>query len=306
MAEFNHCIAITLSVLFLLFVLGTFITVDNQDIPKQDIAKYTGYPSWHPPVDGLNGSRGNDEPFVGLLFYATIVMVSSFEFNKALGVYCLVTAFTNVILFWADIGKIWAAFGLIHNALEIIILVNMHYGGRIKSNTFIGFFLLYVSITAGISLFATWPYDALWFKMQGLCMDWALVIQFTRTYFNTKKHIKNESEVNPLIRDDDNDERGERNDVVYNSENGVIAHHPYQILLLIVASGFHIFAFGFTYTITYPAYAWFVYLDTQTITVLPRKVIYLPDTTRWKIVVVTICSIALSFLTTRLGLPSIG
>ncbi|CAG8498737.1 1301_t:CDS:2 [Diversispora eburnea] len=236
----NHCLAITLSVFFLLFVLGTFITVDNRDIPEQDIVKFTRYPSWHPPVDGLNG-RGYDEPIVGLSFYAAVAMVPTFEFNKTLGFYCLVTAFTNLISFWLDIGKIWAAFGLMHNALEILILVNMHYGGRIKSSTFIGFFLLYISITAGMSLFATWPYDALWFKMQGLCLDWALVIQFTRTYFNTKKHIKNDSDVNSLIRDDDNEERGERRNVFYNPENDVIVHHPYQILLLIVASGFHIF-----------------------------------------------------------------
>ncbi|RHZ79172.1 hypothetical protein Glove_151g76 [Diversispora epigaea] len=343
----NHCIAITLAILCLLIVLGSFVTVDQQDIPEQDKSKHTGYPVWTPPLEGFIG-RDNDEKAFAMSLFACIMMsisgyyiikwtrnnnnkrkttffilnddktVPTFEFDVNLGFYCFVTAFASVVSLWIDLGKLWVPLGILHNALEFLILVNMHCGGRITSSVFLGILLLYVVLSTGITIFLPWPYDALWFKMQGLCLDWALPIQFIRTYFNTKKHIKNDSGVNPLIRDDDDDERGEINDAVYNSNNDVIVHHPYQILLLILASASHIignvtntiwvyeiratYAFIVSYAITYPAYAYFVYLDTQAISVLPRKVIHLPDTTCWKVVLVTIFSIALSFLTIRLGL----
>ncbi|RHZ82996.1 hypothetical protein Glove_101g42 [Diversispora epigaea] len=357
MGELNHCIAITLAILFLLIVLSTFITVGDPEVPEQDISKITGYPVWHPPIDGMNG-KGNDEQSATVILYSAIMMslsgffvmkwtynsrdnyynnkrkvtffvlnddktVPTFDFDVTLGVYCLVTTLTGLMFLWVDVGKIWVSFGALHNAVELIILFSMHYGGRITSNKFVGILVLYILLSAGLSIFLSWPYDAVWFKMQGLCLDWALLIQFTRTYFNTKKHIENDSGVNPLIRDDDDDdnergERSERSDVGYNLNNDVIVHHPYQILLLIFASGFHIFGnvfstiwiydlssyelFSFTYAISFPAYAYFVYLDTQAITVLPRKVIHLPDTARWKVISVTICSIALSLLAIRLGL----
>ncbi|RHZ48703.1 hypothetical protein Glove_543g89 [Diversispora epigaea] len=347
-----HCIATTLAILCLLIVLCTFVTIDNNDVPEQDISKRTGYPVWHPPIGGMNG-RGNDEKFVAVILFSSVMMISSgyfimkwacnnsynkrkitffvsdddktvstHGFNVILGLNCLVTALTSIMFLWLDVGKAFSSFGIAHNAIELIILVNMHYGGRITSSTFVGTLSLYVLLSTGLCIFLTWPYDALWFKMQGLCIDWALLIQFTRTYFNTRKHIKNDSGVDPLIRDEDeDDERGERSDVVYNSNNDVIVHQPYQILLLIVALVFHLIGnvvstiwiyelrsyeiFSFTYAISYPFYAYYVYLDTQAISVLPRKVIHLPDTTHWKIVLVTIFSMTLSFLTIRLGLPSI-
>ncbi|RHZ79163.1 hypothetical protein Glove_151g79 [Diversispora epigaea] len=351
MSQLNHCIVITLSILFFLIVLGSFVTVDLQDIPEQDKSKHTGYPVWTPPIDGVNG-RGNDEKSIAAGLFGCVMMsisgyyiikwtrnnnnkrkitffvlnddktVPTIEFDVILGVYCLVTTFVSLLYNWINLGKLWMAFGIFHNVLEFIILVNMHYGGRIISSVFLGILSLYVVISTGLSIFLPWPHDALWFKMQGLCLDWALVIQFTRTYFNTKKHIKNDFGVNPLIRDDDDNETGEGSDVVYNSKNDVIFHPPYQVLLLVAASGFHIFGnvistiwihdirafytFLLTYALAYPAYAYFVYLDTQAITVLPRKVIHLPDTTRWKVVVVTIFSIALSFLSIRFALPSVG
>ncbi|RHZ79127.1 hypothetical protein Glove_151g83 [Diversispora epigaea] len=350
----NNCIAITLVTLCLLILLGSFFIVDFQNVPEQDKSKYTGYPIWSPPIDGFNG-RGNDEIPVALGLFSSIMMsisgyfilkwtynnnnntynkrkptffvlnddktVSTFEFNVNLGVYCLLTAFASIMFLWTNIGKLWVSSGILHNALEFVILVNMHYGGRITSSSFMGILSLYVLISAGISFFLDWPNDALWFRMQGLCSDWALVIQFTRTYFNTKNHIKNDLGVNPLIRDDDDNERGEGSDVVHNSDNDIIVHHPYQILLLIVASGFHIFGnsvvtvmsyeirayevFIFSYAIAYPAYAYYVYLDTHAITVLPRKVIHLPDTTRGKVVFVTLLSITLSLFTIRLALPNV-
>jgi hypothetical protein len=57
MGELNHCMAITLAILCLLIVLSTFVTVDTQIVPGQDISKYTGYPIWLPPIEGMNGSK---------------------------------------------------------------------------------------------------------------------------------------------------------------------------------------------------------------------------------------------------------
>ncbi|CAG8487788.1 10737_t:CDS:2 [Diversispora eburnea] len=303
----GHCVAITFALLFLLIVLGSYVTVDNQEIPEHDFSKFTGYPTWHPPIDGMNG-KGNDEQSATTILFSAVMMIISgylimkwtsrsqnnynkrkmtffilnddktvptFGFDALLGVYSLVTALTGIMFLWVDVGKIWAPFGALHNAVELVILVNMHYGGRIISNTFLGILSLYIMLNTGLSIFLTWPYDALWFKTQGLCLDWSLVIQFTRTYLNTKKHIKND------------------------------AASVFHIFGNIVSTIWIYDASSFTYAISFPVYAYFVYLDTQAITVLPRKVIHLPDTNHWKVAVVTILSLTLAFLTTRLGLPSI-
>jgi hypothetical protein len=93
--------------------------------------------------------------------------VPTFGFDAILGVYCLVTALSNTMILWIGVGKVWVSFGIAHNAVELILLVTMHYGGRITSSTFLGYLSLYVLFSGGLSIFLTFPNDALWFKMQG-------------------------------------------------------------------------------------------------------------------------------------------
>ncbi|RGB27067.1 hypothetical protein C1646_719555 [Rhizophagus diaphanus] len=60
--------------------------------------------------------------------------------------------------------------------------------------------------------------------------------------------------------------------------------------------------FTFTYCITYPLYAYFVYLDTHTVAIPPaQKYIILPDNSTPKVILVTLSSIFLSLLTVKMG-----
>lgn len=56
MIKIGHCLIITFAILLLVVVLGSFVIVDYQ-VPEQDIAKYTRYPTWHPPIEGMNGRK---------------------------------------------------------------------------------------------------------------------------------------------------------------------------------------------------------------------------------------------------------
>ncbi|CAG8803082.1 4332_t:CDS:2, partial [Cetraspora pellucida] len=56
-----------------------------------------------------------------------------------------------------------------------------------------------------------------------------------------------------------------------------------------------------TYGITYPAYLFYVYIDTHNISIYPQKIIYLPSTPGWKKFIIATLSICCSLLTVRLG-----
>jgi len=237
--------------------------------------------------------------------------------------YCLVTSLTGFLYYLIDVGKIWSTIGVLHNANEIIILVALHQGGRITSNSFIAWLTFYVLFAGALSIFLEWPFDALWFKVQGLCSDYALVIQFTRIYFNTRKEYGDESHQRLFDPERPRRDNTSEESVVSESEQindrTVGYFHPNYTLLLILASSFHVIGnlvttiwiykfysyviFSFTYCITYPLYAYFVYLDTHTVAIPPaQKYILLPDTSILKVILVNLSSIFLSLLTARVGI----
>lgn len=93
--------------------------------------------------------------------------VPTTEFDVALGTYTLVTALSAIAYIWLELGKLLAVIAILHNSSELVLLVIMHYGGRITSNKFHGILILYTVAMAGMSTFLNWPFDALWFKLQG-------------------------------------------------------------------------------------------------------------------------------------------
>ncbi|CAG8580702.1 13805_t:CDS:2 [Dentiscutata erythropus] len=249
------CFAIPLSLLALLLVLLSFVGV-NPVVPKQTL---TGLP--------------------------VTTSFPTIAFDRALAIYIGLTTLAGFALFLFSAGKIWVAVGVFHNAAEFVMLVLLGSGGRIKCSAFwpiVGFYISFISITCILFKF---PYDALWFKGQGLCFDWALIIEFTRIYLTTKHELRHDS-FHPKI------------------------YHPNQLLLLIIGSVFHVLGnIVFTvltnsfygYCAAFPAYTYYIYLDFYVPSIYPQKRIYLPETPSWKVAVISIFSIALSLLTIRLG-----
>ncbi|CAG8539348.1 5689_t:CDS:2 [Acaulospora colombiana] len=303
------CLIVTISVAALLVVLVSFSTADVGKSLQQAISPHSGYPVWHPPIEDFDPQLYDTAIFFNLISevlstYFIFKWVTSSEkkhatyfvlddtrtattdkFNYLLGAYCLFTSINAV-------------------------------GGRLTSNTSVGWLGFYVFLVSALCLLLKWPYDAAWFKMQGLCSDFALFAQFVRMYVTTKRHLRDgHSERRPLNNNVDAAETAV--ELHHPPENSGIVH-PYQILFLVVASFFHILGnilineffipfsisyllFFLTYSITYPTYAYFVYLTYNSPSIHQNKLIYLPDTAGWKVATVTISAITLSLLTMRLA-----
>ena len=74
----------------------------------------------------------------------------------------------------------------------------------------------------------------------GLCMDFALTIEFVRIYIATKEHIREAGrDTLPLTDDDVNNDNGD--DALHKQFiRPATINHPNQLLLLIAASGVHV------------------------------------------------------------------
>jgi hypothetical protein len=84
-----------------------------------------------------------------------------------LAVFILITWAAAVMYFVVDVGKLWSVLGLAHNMLELAILVLLCQGGRIRSNGFFSGIGIYFFVAAMLNIGLDWPYDGIWFKVQG-------------------------------------------------------------------------------------------------------------------------------------------
>ncbi|CAG8620978.1 16858_t:CDS:2, partial [Dentiscutata heterogama] len=281
----GYCLAVALSLLALALVLASFVGV-NPEVPEQVPYRFTGYPTWLPKLKGYDPNQLD----ATLLFNQILLLVSSYfglkwafnpptnrklitrfystsdrdaasipttDFDRVLAMYIVLTLLCGLTIFIAGVGKIWVAVGVLHNAAEFAILVMLGSG-------------------------------------QGLCFDWALIIEFTRIYVTTLRELRlqHRDNLEELVEPEDDDPFS------HHRSYHAILSHPHQILLLIIGAVFHIagniaftvfrfsfyalLAFFFSYCVTYPAYAYYIYLDLHVTSNHPQKRIYLPENPWWK------------------------
>lgn len=336
MMKISSCFAVFLSLLALVLVLLSFVGI-NPEVPEQTPYRFTGYLSWLPKLEGYDGNMLD----AATLFNIITMLLSSYyalkwaynpptnpqlitrfysagdrdatssptiDFDRVLAIYIVTTLLAGAALYFVGAGKIWVAIGVFHNASEFIILVMLGSGGRIKSSTFWPILVFYIFLISITCILFKFPYDALWFKGQGLCFDWALIIEFTRIYLTTLHELKhggaNNDNLNELIENEDGSSH-------HKSFHPTILH-PQQLLLLIFGSIFHVLgnfvftvfihsfyaylAFSFSYCFAFTFYTYYIYLDLHVSSIYPQKRIYLPETPSWKVAVISIFSIALSLL----------
>ncbi|CAG8578564.1 5851_t:CDS:2 [Gigaspora rosea] len=336
MTKLNPYFFVFLSLLVLVLVLRSFSGFDLS-IPEQAPYRFTGYLMWFPELKGYDGNKFD----TALLFNQVVLIFSSYfaikwtynpptkrslitrfysagdsvamsvpttDFNRAIAIYIVMTLLAGLTIFFAGVGKIWATVGVLHNASEFLILLILGSGGKFNLPVFWPIIaIFYISFITITCILLKFPYDALWFKSQGLCFDWALIIEFTRIYLTTLHELKNGG-----ANRDNLGELVEKEDKA-NIHHDAIVHYPHHLLLLVVGSVFHalgnlnlvftIYKFSFNaYWITYPAYAYYTYVDLHVSSIYPQKRIYLPETPYWKVAVISISSITLSLLTIRLGI----
>jgi hypothetical protein len=331
---------ITVSVLLLILLFSSGGDVGKIHIP-QDNGTHTGLPVWHPPMEGYDYQKVQ----ATVIFSAIIMTVgaylsfkwtsdvskefktyfvdgenktSTIEFDRLLGWYSAVTAITGIVNFMVDVGKLWVTVGVLHNAIEITILFTLHQGGSIKSASTPAWILSYIMLAASLSFFLDWPFDALWFKMQGLVIDYVLFIQFTRMYLDTRKGFGDETQRLVDVESTRRDHFSGESDRPEPYKKPIGYFNPSYILLLVFASFAHIFGniyvtillydihafllFVFSYCITFPLYNYFVYLDTHTVSSPPaQKHIVLPDSSKLSVIFVVLLSLFLSGLTGKIS-----
>jgi len=232
------------------------------------------------------------------------------------GWYTIATFITVGGYFFVDIGKLWVPTGALHNLVEVAILLTLLFEGHVQNfRYFYSLLFNYVLLAVFITLILPWPIDALFFKLQGLIIDFALVIQFSRLYNVNKKA----EYLTPGPR------RGETAGLLSNNElepgNGVVEEdvvpdehrsETQNIRILIYASVIHLigniiatlfvdtfwpfFFFQFTYGVTFPLYGFYVFRQPA----VPKQLAYYKSTWTSEILV-GLLSTFLSFLTVALA-----
>ncbi|CAB4416806.1 unnamed protein product [Rhizophagus irregularis] len=329
---------ITVSVLFLILLISSGGDAGRIHIP-QDNGTHTGLPVWHPPMEGFDYQKVQatiifsaimmtigahlsfkwtskvSKEFITYFVDGEANRTPTIEFDRLLGWYSAITSITGIVNFMVDVGKLWVTVGVLHNAVEVTILYTLHQGGKIKSTTIPAWILSYIMLAASLSFFLDWPFDALWFKMQGLVIDYVLFIQFTRMYFDTHKGFGDETQRLVDVESTSRDHSSVESDI---NDKPVGYFRPRYILLLVFASFFHIFGnvyvtillysshayllFVFSYCITFPLYTYFVYLDTHTVSISPaQKHIVLPDSSKLSVIFVILLALFLSALTGKIS-----
>ncbi|CAG8712264.1 20164_t:CDS:2 [Cetraspora pellucida] len=237
-------IAVVTSFLALTVVLLSFIGLEKFELPIAANSTLTGYPTWHPDVPAY------------------------------------------LIL---DVGKLWSPIGLLYNVAEISLLACIHYGGKITAIKYWAWVLRYVVIV-----------------IIGQSIQVALVITFFRLYFTTRRKLHEHESSLPINIERENPEPSDPpEDAIPHEPSSEyplplsFLPQPKQIVTLIVASSVHLFGdsifviflnhpnayllSALSYALSYGIFAYYIWLDTHCYRILPRKRIYAPETSTWKL-----------------------
>ncbi|GJJ73522.1 hypothetical protein EMPS_05880 [Entomortierella parvispora] len=201
------------SVATLALLLASFVGVDFSHPPPQHISPVTGFPTWHQDYvhetrevtfsftllallfstgaafAAHRSVRNPSRSLTGFVTLQTGIENASTQINQFILIYIDATWIAIIAYMFLDVGKIWAVVGALHNLLEVALLILLQSGGRVNSMSFGLYMFLYVCVTILLSVYLQWPLDAVFFRWQGLCSDFGLIVVFVRTYFSTKKQL---------------------------------------------------------------------------------------------------------------------
>ncbi|KAF9916233.1 hypothetical protein BX616_004282 [Lobosporangium transversale] len=198
-----------------LVTLGfSFVGVKMNDPPEQSRSPLTGFPTWHGTIPNEDkevnyafvlaallftvgasylSHRATKSPSRSLTGFVTLSTgneESSVQVNELIQYYIDATTISVVGYIFFDVGKIWAVVGVLHNLLEVALLLTFLQGGRVTKVSFGLYLFVYVCLVILFSVYLDWPKDAIFFRWQGLCSDFGLVIMFVRIFISTKKQLE--------------------------------------------------------------------------------------------------------------------
>ncbi|CAG8636839.1 13885_t:CDS:2, partial [Ambispora leptoticha] len=232
--------------------------------PVQEISPITGFPTWREHIKGFD-FQTNETPvlyalivdfILGLsalywtLFYKQPKSTVSFFhhdsetapatlFNTIIAIYILVTSWAPLASLIVDLSKLWVPVGVFHNAAELMFLWLLFTGGKVASNFYFPAIGIYMITVVATCMYAPWPYDAVFFKAQGLVLDFMIIIVFTQIILETRSRFKEDAESHTPIADLEDEEDRERltsRAKLYPTT----VDHPKQLYILLAAGIFHI------------------------------------------------------------------
>jgi len=280
--------------------------------PPQIIDKLTGYPTWRTPYPGWSAEKLDAITFMsftGVLFgmclavyyrtrysSSTVTIADttrsvSVLFTTLITLYLVATTIT-VGGFWAiDVGKLWVTTGTMHNAMELgMLLLMVCAKWREGFEWFYGAIFVYWAFTQAMCIALPWPNDGVYFKFQGLILDFALIINFARLIRHNRSgghitlgHDETEDDSQSLVPKPQIDEAGrpipvlptdadQEDEDTHRSTSPTLPQND-SLYLLLWASIIHtlgncvttvslsetpFLAFQFTYGISFPLYGYYV------------------------------------------------
>ncbi|KAF9148672.1 hypothetical protein BG015_009578 [Linnemannia schmuckeri] len=213
MAPAREILFAALAAAGLLGLGASFIGVKLNDPPPQHKSPVTGYPTWHQDYTNENKEITMSFTMLALLFTLTASYVAyratrkpsrsltgfvtlpsgneetSTQINEFIQLYINATLVAVIGYLFFDVGKIWAVIGALHNLLEVALLIVLQSGGRVTSMSFGLYMFTYVCATILLSVYLPWPLDAIFFRWQGLCSDFGLIVMFVRMHKATKAQL---------------------------------------------------------------------------------------------------------------------
>lgn len=195
---------------FFILSLATTLASAGEMLP-QGISRLTHYPTWRVPLPGWDDQQLDSVivfSMVGVFIAMLVVMnyelfvrkahiktisdtyVANSRLFSTIISYYIIATFVSVVSFLLfDLGKLWGMLGSLHSLLEVSLLLVMTFS-RYPSlfKYFYGVLFLYFITAEWITLILPWPYDAAFFKFQGLVFDFALFVNFSRLYLTNKRN----------------------------------------------------------------------------------------------------------------------
>ncbi|KAL0080276.1 hypothetical protein J3Q64DRAFT_1759293 [Phycomyces blakesleeanus] len=268
---------------------------DPQDHPGRWMNKVHDIPTWVIPIENYDENTfiaGN--VFSGMLvgfsaFYAFYHVYRVYlpsapqgkrnigNLNKDILGYLSSSFLASFMYSVLSLGKIWCGFGVLHNLYEAALLLHIVTQQRsTSSRVTYGILFAYILIVVATSLVLPWPFDGVFFKYQGLVVDYVLSVNMVRLYLHNKSIAAKVNVLTPAPTENGTAESGTVEDSnTFKGKQSVTFMRPVHenLFLLAFAAVVHtagntmiIFAntatlwlvFQFSYAVAFPIYSYYV------------------------------------------------
>ncbi|KAF0465105.1 hypothetical protein F8M41_026327 [Gigaspora margarita] len=228
--------------------------------------------------------------------YAEEIIWTKLLFNTIVTGYIIVTFIALIAGIIFQLGKLWSAFGIYHNVLELCLAAALLQKGTF--NYIIGLIIIVVYSISVVAITSQldWYWDAVFFKFQGLILDFLLPVLFIRVAVQTHSRRRNESQ--PLLGGNSVDTNSLAPQYRINILVAAAIIHLVGNIANVVGSnkGIPALIFNLSYFIAFPLYAIYVHQSEKS-----RTKYIVPETSLYKFILLAVWAITASSIASLLS-----